>query len=188
MIKKCTEYMEKKFINSPIFFKICKRYYKSQVDKEIESANIKSTDRVLIIGGGAIPCTAINIAVKLGAKVDVIDIDIEAVRKSRELVKKLKLSEYINIYLDTGQNVDSSKYDVVHIALQVSPKEDVIDNIYKKSNNGTRIIVRQPKAYLKGFYSNISKKYYKDIKKDIKYIGRSNILNTMDNLLVLRKS
>lgn len=188
MIKSFTKFCEKILYRSNKLVNIYDLYYRNLVKKEIVLADIKNTDKVLIVGGGAVPCTAINIATKTNARVDVIDIDEEAIKSSSNLIKRLGLEERVRVYLENGRNIDVSDYDVVHIALQVNPKEEIVDNIWNKSKVGTRLLIRQPKKILKAFYSNISYDYLNKFDNNIKTISRNNILNTMDKSLLIVKS
>ncbi|HEY4544636.1 MAG TPA: nicotianamine synthase family protein [Tissierellaceae bacterium] len=188
MIRSFTKFCEKILYKSNKLVNIYDLYYRDIVKKEIVLADIKNTDKVLIVGGGAVPCTAINIASKTNAKVDIIDIDEEAIKSSSSLIKRLGLEDRVKVYLGNGRSIDVSNYDVVHIALQVNPKEEIIDNVWSKSKVGTRLIIRQPKKILKSFYSNISYDYLSKIDNNIKAIYRNNLFNTMDKSLLIVKS
>lgn len=187
MIKTWTKWFEKTLVNSEKLVYIYDKYYKDIVKKEIDLAKIRSTDKVLVIGGGAVPCTAINIANKTKARIDVIDIDEKAVKNSRKLIEKLGLEDRIRIYLKDGKTIDAENYDVIHIALQVTPKEEIVKNLWSKCNEGTRMLIRQPKKLLKVFYSNLSEGFIKSEKSKIKTAYEKGRLNTMDNLLLLVK-
>lgn len=187
MIKRFTKSFEKILFSSDRLVCIYDLYYKNIVKREIDIARIKNSDRVLIIGGGAIPSTAINIARNTKAMVDVIDIDMEAVEKSRKLIKRLNLEDKINIDLKDALKVDSKNYDVIHVALQVTPKEEVINNVWDKSKKGSRMLIRQPKKLLKRFYSNISEEFLNRERINYEISLENKGLNTMDNLLLIIK-
>ena len=187
MIKTWTKWFEKLLFNSDKLVNLYDKYYKDIVKKEIRLAKIKSIDKVLIIGGGAVPCTAINIASTTDARVDVIDIDEEAVKSSKELIQRLGLEDRIKIYLKDAKNIDVKNYDVIHIALLVTPKEEIVNNIWNRCSKGTRMLIRQPKKFLKIFYSNLSEVFIMGKKDKMKKICENNGFNTIDDLLLLVK-
>lgn len=159
-------------------------YYKNTVKKEVELGHIKETDRVLCIGGGAAPCTALQLYQQSRAEIHVLDIDEKAIDLSRDLIKRLGLEEKIKIKKGDGRYIDVKDYDVVHVALQVAPKGQVIKNIWEKSKEGNRIIVRKPKKLLSKFYSSIPDKYLsKNLNKNTSFRP----LSTMTEPLILEK-
>lgn len=187
MIRTWTKWFEKALFKSEKLVCMYDLYYRNIVKKEIDVAKIKNTDKVLIVGGEAVPCTAINIATQTNALIDVIDLDKEAVDKSRKLIDRLNLSSQIKIYLKDAKEIDVNKYDVIHVALQVSPKEEVLNNIWEKSKYGTRVLIRQPKKSLKRFYSNISDDFLNKTQMNFEINNDNTGLNTLDNLLLIVK-
>ncbi|MEW8974373.1 MAG: nicotianamine synthase family protein [Tissierellaceae bacterium] len=188
MIANCTKWIERKFSGFNFLIGIYEIYYRGIVKKEVGLANIRSRDRVLCIGGGSIPCTALELANQTDAKIDVIDVDSMAVKSARDIVTRLGLSNRISIKEERGEDIDISSYDVIHVALQVTPKEKVIEHIWNNSKKGNRIIVRLPKRILSSFYSNISEEF---ISKNMDYIescSLKNMVNTMDKVLLMVKN
>ncbi|WP_048815463.1 class I SAM-dependent methyltransferase [Methanosalsum zhilinae] len=120
-------------------------YYKRLVAKEIAIATISQNDHILCIGGGPFPCTAIEIAEQTGAQVTVVDNDPEAVEISRKVVSRLHLNNRIQVIQADGENVSAHRYSLVHIALQVYPKEKVLANICHRITPHTRILMRRTK-------------------------------------------
>ncbi|QUH24824.1 nicotianamine synthase family protein [Serpentinicella alkaliphila] len=130
-----------------------KWYYEKIVDEEISLGCISENDRVLVIGGGPFPCTAIEIARKTKAKIHIVDKDPVAVNSACNLIKKLNLEKQICITCTQGQEVDTEDYSVIHVAQQVYPKEAVLVNLLKKTKIGTRILLRSRARGLDSFYN-----------------------------------
>ncbi len=186
MISIVTKLFEKFAVNSDFAYKVCKLYYKNIVNEEIDLASISPGDRVLLIGGGSIPCTAIEFAKRTQADIEVIDIDFKAVENAKNLVDKKGFNSRINIRLADGKKIDPKNYDVIHIAMQVKPKESVLRHILDKSDSGLKVIVREPRSYLKSFYSNISKSFLKNYSLELReHAFRS--LTSMDRVKLLIK-
>jgi D-arabinose 1-dehydrogenase-like Zn-dependent alcohol dehydrogenase len=149
----CTKAFEMFLSPFPMFIELYGKYYKGVVGNEIELGNISCDDMVLCIGGGPLPCTAIEIAKHTGARVHVIDNDPCAVKIAKLVVEKLRLKDKIKVMLADGESVDIQKYSVVHIALQVFPKDTILKNILNKASIGTKVLMRMPKDGLKCLYS-----------------------------------
>ncbi|SES90184.1 hypothetical protein SAMN05660297_00917 [Natronincola peptidivorans] len=137
-------------------------YYRGMVAKEIQLCNISQSDKVLCVGGGSFPCTALEIARKTGAEVKVIDVDPVAINNSKKVIKSLSLDKKIEVCQEAGQEVDPSSFTVIHIARQACPHEEILNNILAKSSNGTKILIRSPQNSLKDIYTLLNRRrYYK---------------------------
>lgn len=187
MIMTWTKWMEKRISSSNFLIRLYEKYYKKIVRNEIKLAEVKSSDKILCIGGGSIPCTALQMVNLTGAKVDVIDVDNRAVYNARNVVDKMGLNNKIYIINARGEETDISSYDVIHVALQVTPKEEVVEHIWSKARKGTRILVRMPKKNLRCFYSNISDKYLNEKENCSSNCCLNNGLNTMKEVLLMIK-
>ncbi len=146
MIPSITKKVEQMAVISQLFGKIYRIYYKRLVAKEIAIATISQNDHILCIGGGPFPGTAIEIAEQTGAHVTVVDKDPEAVEISRKVVSRLRLDNRIQVIQANGENVSAHRYSLVHIALQVYPKEEVLANICHQITPNTRILMRKTKV------------------------------------------
>lgn len=137
-------------------------YYKMMVDKEIELGKISKEDKVLCIGGGSFPFTALEIAKKTGAEIQIIDVDPTAIKNSKKVIHKLHMEEKIKVCQEWGQNVDASSFTVIHIARQAVPHEEILNNILSRATNGSRILVRSNRNSLTSIYNLLHLPYYCD--------------------------
>lgn len=151
-------------------------YYRQMVKREAHLANISKVDRVLCIGGGMCPYTAILLHEYTNAEVTVIDNDHTCIEKSRHFLADRGLDN-IHVFHSDGSCVNCQEYTVIHIAMQISPKETVIDSIIKKARNGARVLVRMPKDGLEDLYSSVSKGHF-NFDRQIKHGPFSNVDNT----------
>lgn len=177
-----TKSTEKYLASFPCLIKLYGLYYKKIVQREIALGKICSKDKVLFIGGGPLPCTALEIAQNTGAHVLVVDNDPEAVITAREVVAKFNLSEKIHVKVADGLRIDVAGFSVVHVALQVNNREEVLKNVWQKASQGARIIVRSHRDSLKGFYSKLPDWCRH---KNCRYIEQKNC--TMNVTLLLTK-
>jgi len=131
-----------------VVFKLAEKYYHDVIRKEIVLANITKNDHILCIGGGICPFSAILLHKSTGAEITVIDNNSCCVKKARQLIKRLNLSEHIQVLCQDGRGSDISysKYTVVHFALQVCPMECVFSNVERQVTPGTKLLVRRTKS------------------------------------------
>lgn len=134
--------------------KLLKIYYEPIVKREIALGKINKNDKVLCIGGGAVPWTAIEIVSQTGATVHVIDYDQKAVEAARGFLKQLNLENKITVLVGDGRTVDVSPYSVAHVALQAYPQEKILHHLLEKGKSNTRILVRCPKEGISCLYGS----------------------------------
>jgi len=151
MIPAITEFTEKALSHVPETYPLMRLYYGSIVEREIQLAGISRHDRVLCVGGGAFPATAMEICRKTGAAVDVLDCDADAVYHARELLRKMGMWQ-IFVHHGCGQTFDPTPYTVIHVALQVRGRDKILENLKRKAMDDTRVLVRLPREGLERFY------------------------------------
>lgn len=168
-IVKPTKEIEKIAGQNNIFQSIMLAYYRPIVAKEVNLSNINKDSKVLCIGGGYFPCTAILIHKISGAEVTVIDNDEKTIESAKKRIEKLGISKKVCVKYANGIEIDTKEYDMVHIAMQVSPKEEVFSNAFEKIHKKSKILIRVPKKHLKQGYHEfkISKKEKNFVKQPI---------------------
>lgn len=153
-----TQKFEDRALGSPVVYNLLEKYYKSTVENEQILGSITQADHMLCIGGGICPLSAILFSQNTGAKVTVIDNNLDCVTKAKQAVAHLGLSDQIRVLHQDGaeSHMDFAQFSVVHLALQVSPLDKVFTFIDSKIAPGTRVLVRRPKQRLKGLYCQLS--------------------------------
>ena len=155
IIKRVTAFLEKRIVKYPLLFKLYSYPYQNILKKEIALADISEKDRVLNIGCGSVPFSAIYTARLTGASVVGIDIDEKACNKAVDLVGRMNLSDRLKILVDDGVTVDPSGYTVILVALQAAPKKEILDNLLQNADKGTRLIFRLPRNCFENQYGNL---------------------------------
>ncbi|MCD5410801.1 MAG: hypothetical protein LRZ93_04000 [Clostridiales bacterium] len=172
LISCLTKELEKSIYKYPSIIKLWKKYYYNNIiEKEIELGEISREDQVLCIGGGAIPFTALDIALKTGASVAIVELDLVAVEKSRELINEINMSNRIEVIHSSGQEFDASKYSVVHIASQACPVDEILHNVWACISCGSKILFRCDKKKYKSFCDGIKVQKYSNQLKQVKQDG-----------------
>lgn len=171
-----TQQIESFSTKNKLFFLLVSLYYRFLVKRETLLANISENDKILCVGGGVCPYTAILLNKYTNAQVTVIDNNSTCVDQSKKFIKHLGLDK-IKVFLCEAECVNCSNYSVIHIAMQISPKDIVINEVIKKSKDGTKILVRKPKEHFKKLYSNVSEQKGR-FTKNIKHGFLSNVAST----------
>lgn len=137
-----TRFFEKVALDFPFFLERLSLYYEKRVSMELEAAYVRRGDRVLCIGGGPCPFTAVYIHKLTGAHVTVIDNNLAAVQTGNRFINKLNLCSAITYLHADGEKVDLDGFSLVHVALQVTPREKVVRHIQKCAAPHAQILVR----------------------------------------------
>lgn len=152
VIPKTTRILERFAARNTSIYRIISLYYKGLVKEEVALANIQPTDKVLCIGGGPCPFSGILLHEYTGAHVTIIDSDACCVRISRELIQKLGYAKTIEVLHRDGNHICPQDFNIIHMAVQVCPMEQVFGNLKQGCRFGAKILVRLPKNKLKSFY------------------------------------
>ncbi|MTI95993.1 MAG: hypothetical protein FH749_11005 [Firmicutes bacterium] len=153
MIAVCTAILERFLAPWPLAVHVYNQYYQGLVNRELRLTKISSADRVLCIGGGPVPGTALEIVAQTGANVDVLDCDPTAVRLARRVVSRHKCKGKVQIFRANGCDFDLSQYTLVHIARQAQPQSEILNHAWRNLPRGARIILRPPRRDLHDLYT-----------------------------------
>lgn len=140
---------------SKVFYLCTALYYKNIIKREVRLADITPQDKILCIGGGPCPYTAIMLHQQTGAKVTVIDNNKQCVKQSADLIKQLNLEKSIRIVYGEGEEINCHGFTVIHLALQITPKEKVLKKVIEQAEKGVKILVRMPKKCINGLYCSM---------------------------------
>ena len=150
--------IEKIISSFSVLSEVYAKPYLKVIKSEIDMAEIKSNDKVLSIGCGAVPFTAVYIAKLTGTKVVAIDSDKNAINKAKKFVSDNKVDHLIDVKHINGANVKARDFTVAFVALQARPKEQIILNLLKTTNN-IKIVARRPLKKLSNEYDMLPGSY-----------------------------
>ena len=155
-ITNLTYKIEKHAAKTGFVYKLASEYYKGIIQKEVVLARITADDHILCIGGGICPFSAILFHQITGAKVTVIDNNESCIPQAKCLIRRLGVDEFVRVLHQCGcSDICYGDYTVIHIALQVTPMEQVFEAVRSKANSGTRLLVRRPKKQLENAYCHM---------------------------------
>lgn len=126
-------------------------FYRRLVEKEAVLAGLRPGERVLLVGAGSFPFTALQLA-QLGHAVRAVDNDPRAVMDARRVVAAWNLAERIEVIQAEGVEISAADADVVWIALHVHPKKKIIKRLLDTVSESGRVIYRNPRGVLRHLY------------------------------------
>jgi hypothetical protein len=148
---------EKIVCHFPVFTSLYLEPYRSMIAQELSMQSLSSKDTVLIIGCGSLPATALALAEQCDAKIDCVDIDIEAVQNAKEVVSSLKNMDNISIHHKNGLDHPMDTYDIIFILYGIKEQIKILEYISSSMNKNAKILFRsstdlkltKPKVYQK---------------------------------------
>ncbi len=125
----------------------------NSVKHEFEKFCIDSKSKVLFIGSGAFPISAMVIAQEIGAEVMCLDIDVEAIDLARKVTKVLGLESIVKFSSKTVDELCFIK-EATHIIIAslVEDKFKILDNLKDKAASNVKIILRYGNG-IKGIFN-----------------------------------
>ena len=155
-ITNLTYKIENQAAKAGLVYRFACEYYRDIIEKEIDLANITDKDHILCIGGGICPFSAILFHQMTGAKVTVIDNNETCIPKARQAIKRLNISDDVQVLYQEGASTDIefNNYSVIHLALQIQPMREVFATVKQRITPGTRLLVRRPKRQLDLMYDS----------------------------------
>jgi len=135
-------FSEKITLKLDYFLKYYISYYNDMMNKEIKLGSISRSDRVVHIGCGSIPASSILIAQKTGAKIVGIDKDKKTVKNAKSCIKKLNLSDKIQIENVDALDFSFDNYDIILVAHGIRPITKFLKYLSGRISKKTIIIFR----------------------------------------------
>ena len=123
--------------------------------KEYDTIGISKSDKVLHVGCGSFPLTEITLVETTNANIVGIDKNLEAVKSAKDIVHRKNLNDKIKIDHGDGINYPVEKFDVVILSSCASPKEKIIQRIFKEVKNDCKIIIREIDTAVEPVHKNI---------------------------------
>jgi len=129
-------------------------FYQAMVERELFLSGLGPGRRVLHVGCGAFPFTALTLAGE-GHNVHAVDHDPQAVEAAGRIVASSGLQDKIQLIRASGETLDCSSYDAVWVSFCISPRHRCIKNLLATLQPGARIVYRNPRNWLLALYSRV---------------------------------
>jgi|GEM_PF-458381 GNAT superfamily N-acetyltransferase len=116
--------------------------FETLLQRELALVRNGPPERILFIGSGPLPVSAIHMHYQTGSPVDCVDRDAGAVEISRQVIEKCGLGDSVRVFCDQGERYDVGEYDLILVALLAKPKKNILRNLRKRSKLDARILCR----------------------------------------------
>lgn len=108
------------------------RNYIDLVDQEVDllaqCIDISLAERIVVVGSGPLPFTALLFAERLGLPAVAVDCDARAAQRSRSLIARLGTTDVTVVHRDACRFAYRTT-DIVHVAAMITPKDKVLRRI-----------------------------------------------------------
>lgn len=129
-------------IKIDFFYKLLMKWRKPVFLKEIKMAKVTAKDKVFFIGCGMLPSTPLLIAEETNATVVTIDNNKRAYLIGKEYVKRKNLSDKVIVEYGDGVNYPIQDFDVIFIAINVWPIDEVLRHLSKNMKPTARVMCK----------------------------------------------
>lgn len=150
--------------------------YSKVLNKEFFLGGFCAKDRIVNIGCGAVPFTAIYLSQKIGAKVVALDKDADALEKAHYSLRKYGLEKNIELVEADATKYVPRYYTGALVALQAEPKKKILENLLSNGEKGASLIFRQPRDIFTSQYAHLPLDKYppdSEVIHSMKTIGKS---------------
>lgn len=110
--------------------------------REAALARMAPGDRVLFIGSGPLPISAIEYCRQTGCEADGLDFVEDAIRVSRRAIHRLGLDGRMRVHLGRGEHFPVTGYSVVVVGVLARPKAEILKNVAATRSEGSRVLLR----------------------------------------------
>lgn len=143
MLMRLTKYSEYIGARSNAFSTFFHAYYKNLIKREVTLLDLKKAQRILFIGSGADPLSALNLKAYTTAHITLCDHDKSMIESARKKLRTqhIKAVSYLH---KAGMDCSFEDYDVIYIAKQVNDKNAIINKILSLAPKA-KILVRYGK-------------------------------------------
>lgn len=134
--------IEKIVCHFPILISFYLKPYQSMVDQEISILSILPHPKVLVIGCGSLPATALALNNRYPSVIDCVDLDKKAVSNAKYVLSSLNKLDTISVYHKNGLNHSVNKYDIIFILYGIKDQKQILKYIAENSQTTTQILFR----------------------------------------------
>lgn len=136
--------------------------------KERKNFNLSHSKRVLHIGCGSYPITAMVMAEAGDVNVVTIDEDARAIKRAEKILKKNNLNGKIKADIGNGLEYPLKDFDTIIISGCAVPKAKIFERVVKEADSNSNIIIRSSFVDIESIIDNMNPRQDVSIEKKIK--------------------
>jgi hypothetical protein len=112
------------------------------VRRELAMFSGAQPQRILLIGSGSFPISAIHVHLQTGLPVHCVGRDSGMVAIAQQALERCNLSSTVQVFCNSDGSYNVSDYDLILIELLASPKKSILRNLRKHCRRGCQILCR----------------------------------------------
>lgn len=112
-------------------------------EKETNLFDTLKSKKIIHIGCGAYPATAITLAKMNCKNIVAIDRNARAVKFANKIINKKKLNGTITVKKGDGRDYPIEQFDTIIVSSVIFPKIEVLKHIFKTARPNSKIIIRE---------------------------------------------
>lgn len=116
--------------------------YRALAAAEIALAGIGPQDRVVFVGAGCLPITAMEYVRRTGCRVDAVEILRDRAAQAGAVIERLGLADSLQVIAADGRTVDFGGYSVILVGVLAEPKAAIFARIAGSAAPDSRVLCR----------------------------------------------
>lgn len=125
------------------FYRIWKALPEKEFIHLLQHYNLNKIEKVIVVGAGAIPYTAIFFSKKLAKPIYVIEKNALAYFACSRLLRELRI-DAITVIKGSGQLYCEYDNSLVIVSLHTHPKQKVLERVLGSNKHNQIVVIRQP--------------------------------------------
>jgi hypothetical protein len=112
------------------------------IKRELALVSRAQPQRILFIGSGPLPVSAIHAHLQTGLPIHCVGRDSGVTAVARQALQRCDLDGGVRVFCDGNGDYDVSDYDLIIIELLAKPKKNILRNLRKRCRRGCQILLR----------------------------------------------
>jgi ribosomal protein S18 acetylase RimI-like enzyme len=130
--------------------------FSALVKRELALISRSGFQRILFLGSGAVPISALLLHAETGVPVDCVARDSSAIEISRKVVESFGVGGAVTVLGDKDSDYDTQNYDLIVIGILFRSKKNVLKTVRKRSQPGCQVLCRTSCGTWQLIYESIS--------------------------------
>lgn len=156
-------------------------FYGKMIRQELAVSGITPGMRVMHVGCGAFPVSAIHLA-RFGLRVTAADVSEATLNRAQKAVRRSGTQDRIQLLRGCGTRLDFSAYDAVWLSFHVRPMQGVLHRAMQMLSPGSVLVFRDPRDLLSGYYPEADRSFPQHFRcrRINQILGKKSVILTKD--------
>jgi len=132
--------------------------FSALVKRELAMVPRSSIHRILFLGSGALPISAIRLHSETGLPVDCLARDSSAIEISRKVIRAYGMGDAVRVLGGQDSDYDTHNYDLIVIGILFPARKSVLKTIRKRSQPGCQVLCRTSHGSWQLVYESVAER------------------------------